>query len=186
MKRTVSKIAVGLLPVAAVAGLGVYYTGNANAAVTNAAAVAVCRTADTRATITAQGDIGGKGQMGLVTLTNVSGHACRVDGRASVSLANAAAEVVSVPTKGVNQPGKATAIVLKPKASAYEGIKWQPCAKSDLACGVGNTLLFNLQASTDGAAATLEDFPSPERSDITMRWLQVGTLQPSRQGVVAW
>jgi hypothetical protein len=44
----------------------------------------------------------------------------------------------------------------------------------------------SLEASTDGDVAELEGFPDPAAGDITMKSLQIGSLQPSRQGVVAW
>ncbi|PRY19269.1 DUF4232 domain-containing protein [Pseudosporangium ferrugineum] len=222
MKSTGTKLALGLIPVAAVAGLVVAFTGSSNAGevkksevaaqqgvektakkqseskkdsestkaktskASKGSAVPGCRTDDIRATITAQGDLRSKGQMGLVAITNVSSRACQVEGHAYVSLSNAANEVVEVPKKAVDEPGKASAIVLKPGTSAFEGIKWDPCSKDDVNCPTGNSLRVNLEASTDGRFATLEGFPRPEKHDITMRSLKIGTLQPSTQGVVAW
>ncbi len=104
----------------------------------------------------------------------------------AISLVNAADEVVNVPTKKVNEPGPAEAFTVKPGTSAFAGIKWTTCDKGDSSCGVGNTLRYNLEASTDGPVATLEGFPAAESSGITMKSLQIGTLQPSNQGVVAW
>ena len=128
----------------------------------------------------------GDNRSALVALTNKSSSTCQVEGRASISLVNAADEVVDVPTKEVDQPGAATAISLRPGRTAFEGIKWTTCDKGSDTCGAGNTLRFNLQASTDGPVAKLIGFPAAEKSDITMASLQVGTLQPSNQGVVAW
>jgi len=122
----------------------------------------------------------------MVQLTNDGSATCKVEGWASVSLVNAADEVVEVDTKEVDQPGAPVEVVVKPGESAWAGIKWVPCDKGDSACGAGNTLKFNLEASTDGKPAELEGFPDPEKSDITMASLQVGSLQPIRQGVVAW
>lgn len=147
----------------------------------------VCRTADTSATVTFQPDLSqGDTRLGLVTLLNKSKNNCTVNGRAAISLTNAAGDVVKVPTKNVNEPGKAVPITLRPGTNAFEGIKWTACDKGDETCGVGNSLSFNLDASTDGPAAKLDGFPSGEASAITMKSLQIGTLQPSRQGVVAW
>jgi uncharacterized protein DUF4232 len=128
----------------------------------------------------------GQTHMGLVTLTNRSKNICTVDGWVAVSLVNAADEVVPVKTTRVDQPGKPVRTTLEPGASAWAGIKWIACDKGDSACGAGNTLRFNLEASTDGDVARLEDFPNPAASAITMKSLQIGSLQPSRQGVVAW
>lgn len=148
---------------------------------------AVCRSADIAAEATYQPDRAeGKTRMALVTLTNKADRTCTVEGRAAISLANAAGEVVDVPTKEVDQPGSGVPITLKPGRTAFQGIKWTSCDKAEASCGTGNTLLFNLEASTDGPAVRLLGFPAAERSDITMASMSIGTLQPIAQGVVAW
>ena len=150
-------------------------------------AAPVCRTRDLTAVVTwqPQGDTT-QTHRGLVTLSNKKKNSCTVDGWAAISLVNAADEVVPVKTSQVNQPGQPVKITLKPGRGAWAGIKWTACDKGDSSCGVGNTLRFNLEASTDGDVAQLEGFPKPENSDITMKRLQIGSLQPSNQGVVAW
>ncbi|WP_164842302.1 DUF4232 domain-containing protein [Actinoplanes solisilvae] len=152
---------------------------------TGGAVVRVCRNEDVAVTVTMQ-EASGTTRRGLVSVENRTKQACRVEGRAAISLSNAANETVPVPTKDVNQPGRAVPITLPPGTNAFEGIKWQTCDKGSSSCPAGNGLRFNLQASTDGPAATLEGFPPGLDSDITMASLQVGTLQPSTQGVVAW
>ena len=147
---------------------------------------AACRSADLKTTVTAQSDATDAVQKGMVTLTNTGKAACKLDGWVAISLVNAADEVVPVPTSKVDQPGPAESFTVKPGTSAFAGIKWTRCDKADAKCGVGNTLRYNLEASTDGPVAELEAFPDPERNEITMKKLQIGTLQPSRQGVVAW
>jgi len=149
--------------------------------------VAACRTGDVNVVVTFQPDrTSGTTHMAMVTLTNKTKTACAVDGWASISLVDAADEVVPVKTTRVDQPGAPVRTTLKPGTSAFAGIKWTACDKADASCGVGNTLRFNLQASTDGDVAELEGFPNPAASDITMKKLQLGSLQPSHQGVVAW
>jgi hypothetical protein len=158
-----------------------------SAPATHQSVARACRTADTSATITLQPDLSkGTTQVALVQLTNKSKNNCAVNGRAAISLANAAGDTVDVPAKNVNEPGKAVRITLRPGTNAFEGIKWTTCDKGDASCGAGNSLRFNLDASTDGPFAKLSGFPNAEDSDITMKSLQIGTLQPSRQGVVAW
>ncbi|WP_221325745.1 DUF4232 domain-containing protein [Actinoplanes sp. L3-i22] len=147
---------------------------------------AACRSADLKTAIALQPDGTATAQKAMVVLTNDGKSACTLDGWVAISLVNAADEVVAVPTKKVNQPGPAEAFTVKPGTSAFAGIKWVPCDKADGSCGVGNTMRYNLEASTDGPVATLEGFPAAERSGITMKSLQIGTLQPSNQGVVAW
>jgi uncharacterized protein DUF4232 len=164
-----------------------FQPSSASPSTTNQSVARVCRTSDTSATVTLQPDQGnGTTQVALVSLENTSKNNCAVEGRAAISLTNAADDVVKVSTKNVNEPGKAVRITLRPGTNAFQGIKWTTCDKGDDSCAVGNGLRFNLDASTDGPAAKLEAFPPGEASDITMKSLQIGTLQPSRQGVVAW
>jgi uncharacterized protein DUF4232 len=130
--------------------------------------------------------ISGNHRSGLVTVTNSSRHTCKVRGHFAIAPINPAGETVEVPLDLVDQPGKAVTINLKPGTSAFAGIKWTVCDKADSDCRVGNSLRYNLQSSGNGKVAELEGFPRPEANAITMRSLQIGTLQPSRQGVVAW
>jgi hypothetical protein len=149
--------------------------------------VATCRTADLTTTVIGQPDrTRGTVRMAMMRLTNASQRTCRLEGWASVTLVNPANEAVPVPTRNVNEPGAPVRTDLQPGAAAWAGIKWNACDKSDDTCGVGNSLRFNLEASTDGASAELESFPAAERVGITMKSLQIGSLQPIRQGVVAW
>ncbi|SDS85261.1 DUF4232 domain-containing protein [Actinoplanes derwentensis] len=149
-------------------------------------AVPVCKTADLEANITLQPDSTGDTRKGLVTLTNKSDIECGVHGRAAIALKNPADEVVDVPTENVEEPGESIRTALKSGSSVYQGIKWTICDKGDSTCGAGNTLVFSLDGSTDAKPAKLSNFPAPEKNEITMKSLQIGTIQPSRQGVVAW
>lgn len=144
--------------------------------------VAACRNEDVSAELTLQP---GKSKA-LLALRNKTSSPCRVEGHASVSLRNAADEVVDVPTKEVDEPGPGESITLKPDTNAFAGIVWVACDKGDSDCPAGNSLSVNLQGTTDGPYAKLLGFPDPAKSNITMKSLRVGTLQPSTQGVVAW
>ena len=150
--------------------------------------VALCRDSTIKITITAQDeDPTAEGvQRGLVTVANQSSTACRLDGRVFVSLHNAADERVPVPSISVNEPGRSVNILLRPGTGAFQGIKWQACDRGDSDCPTGNTLRGSLDSPRRGVVATLENFPDPARSLITMKSLRIGTLQPSTQGVVAW
>ena len=128
----------------------------------------------------------GKHRSGLVTVTNSSDHSCKVRGHFAIAPINPANETIDVPQELVNQPGRPVTVNLKPGTSAFAGIKWTVCDKADSGCRVGNSMRYNLQSSGHGEVAELEGFPRPEKNDITMSSIQIGTLQPSRQGVVAW
>jgi uncharacterized protein DUF4232 len=130
--------------------------------------------------------VAGNHRSGLVTVTNSSDHTCKVRGHFAIALINPADEDAGVPLEMVDQPGEAITVKLKPRTSAFAGIKWTVCDKGDSACHVGNSLRYNLQSSGHGKAAELEEFPAAEKNAITMTSLQIGTLQPIRTGVVAW
>ena len=147
-----------------------------------------CRDADLEISVTAQSDnptaVGA--QRGLVTVANRSDASCRVDGRVFVSLYNAADERVQLPTVSVDEPGESVDILLRPGTGAFQGIKWEACDRDDSDCPTGNTLRGSLSSSKRGVVMAQENFPDPADSRITMKSLKIGTVQPSRQGVVAW
>jgi hypothetical protein len=155
-------------------------------AVPPAGIVPACRNDDMTATVTLQPNRADELQRGLASLTNRSESACRIQGHASVTLVNAADEVLAVPTKMVDQPGAPMPVTLGPGGTAFQGIKWVACDKAEAACRVGNTLRLSLESQSDGLNATLDGFPAPESNSITMMSVEVGTLQPSRKDVVAW
>lgn len=146
-----------------------------------------CTDADVKVEVTWQPQAEqGNTRMGLVAVTNKSAASCTVNGRATLVLTNAADEAVTVPTKKVDEPGPATAITLKPGTTAFQGAKWTTCDKGDESCPTGNGLRYTLTTGTATKGADLIDFPDPTKSNLTMKSLQVGTLQPITSGVVAW
>lgn len=146
-----------------------------------------CLNDDVKVEVTFQPQaVRGQHRSGLVTVTNASDHTCKVRGHFAMLLVNAADEPVDVSRKGVDKPGKAITVTVEPGRSAFAGIKWTVCDKTASDCGVGNRMRFNLQNSTDDRAAELIDFPAADKNALAMSSLQIGTLQPSSQGVVAW
>ncbi|MDY7085254.1 MAG: protein kinase [Actinomycetota bacterium] len=148
----------------------------------------LCTNADIEVSISAQNENPTKigTQRGLISVANRSGAPCRVDGRAFVRLYNAADEPVTVPTTSVDEPGPAIDILLEPGGGAFQGMKWQACDRDSSDCPTGNTLRGSLVPSSPGVVAELLGFPDPNRSQITIGSMRLGTLQPSTQGVVAW
>jgi hypothetical protein len=153
----------------------------------NAGQVAACTSGDIKADLieqdfrrTATTD------MAIIKIVNTSSHHCRLDGWATVTLVDAHGDNVPVPTQKVNEPGAPTTTDLPPGTSASAGIKWTVCDKGDASCPVGNSLTVTPPNSTTAVPATLFEFPNPEKSNITMKSLQIGSIQPSGQGVVAW
>ncbi|MFI5937943.1 serine/threonine protein kinase [Actinoplanes sp. NPDC051494] len=155
-------------------------------AVSRPPAAPECRDTDVTIVVTAQSEnpaaLGT--QKGLVTIENTSSAACRVDGRVHLSVYDPTDSRIDVATSFVDEPGEAVEILLRPGTGAFQGIKWQACDRDE--CAAGNTMRGSLEPSGRGEVVTLEGFPDPNRPDIAMSSLQLGTIQPSRQGVVAW
>jgi hypothetical protein len=149
--------------------------------------IAACRTGDVSAEVIGQSQRAqGATLMAMIRITNASKKACTVDGWPSVAVVNGAGQAVSVANKEVNQPGPAERLVLQPGVGAPAGIKWTACDKADTSCAVGNGLKIGLPGAKPSISAALTEFPAPEKVAITMKSVQVGPLQASREGVVAW
>jgi hypothetical protein len=164
-------------------------TGGGGVTVTASPAtrVRLCGNGDIKIAISAQDDVVTVGsQRGLVNVVNSSGTSCRVDGHAYFRLYDAADEQIDVPAKAVNQPDRAVDITLRPGGGAFQGIKWVACDRDASDCPAGNTIRGSLVSSSAGVVARLDGFPAAADSRITMSSLQLGTLQPSTEGVVAW
>jgi Domain of unknown function (DUF4232) len=128
----------------------------------------------------------GTTRMALLQLTNASSRPCRLTGWATVTLLDASGQPAKVPTTDVDQPGAAAPVDLTPGTSASAGVKWTVCAKSSADCPTGNAIQIGLPKSGKGSAAKLSGFPPAEASSITMKSVQIGTIQANPQGVVAW
>ncbi|MCW2503963.1 MAG: serine/threonine protein kinaselike protein [Actinomycetia bacterium] len=145
-----------------------------------------CTAGNVKVTVIGQADrTQGSTRMAMILVENASSRTCHLDGWTSVALVNAAGDEVRVPVRNVSQPGAPTAIDLPPGTSAAAGMKWTVCDKGSATCNVGNGLRVGPPRG-GRVNATLQEFPSAEKSAITMASLQVGSLQPSKQGVVAW
>ncbi|GAA1640301.1 DUF4232 domain-containing protein [Actinoplanes couchii] len=150
-----------------------------------ATGTAECADTDLKVSIAAQGT-GETDEKGMVVITNEGRQNCTVHGWLTFALVNAAGEAVPVPTEKVNEPGPAETVEIKAGGSAFAGIKWTRCDKGDVTCGAGNSISWKLDEAAKVSYAELEGFPAPEKSNITMTALKVGTVQPSNQGVTAW
>lgn len=190
MTRRLSGIVLPALAVLAAASACVDPGTPEPGSAANAAAAQseLCLTGDVEATITTEPAEGAE-QTALVTVTNTGTGTCVVDGWLSITLVNAGNQPVPVATVRLDQPGPATEIPLAEGRSAYAGIKWVSCTRGEQDCAAGTGLRYDLALSTSiGPAAVLDGFPrtKKQRSSITMRSLQIGTLQPAEAGVTDW
>ncbi|MEV6633256.1 protein kinase [Actinoplanes sp. NPDC051470] len=148
--------------------------------------VRLCKSADVSVTISAQDDTPDAPgtHRALISVVNESGDRCRVDGRVFVRLYDAADGRIDVRTASVDEPGEALDTTLFPGGGAFQGMKWVACDRNE--CPAASTFRASLESSATGVVAQMDGFPDPGTPRIAMTSLQLGTLQPSRQGVVAW
>lgn len=122
----------------------------------------------------------------LMALTNKSGHACTLSGFPAVSVLDAANAPIKVPSKNVNQPGPPTSVIVQNGRSAFAGVKWADCDESDVNCAVATAVEITPPGLSGSVVADLTgtDGRAPDKIDVGS--LQIGTVQGTSQGVVAW
>lgn len=123
----------------------------------------------------------------VLDLKNISDEDCELGSWVNLTPTDMAGEKIETPTDYVNEPGPDEDLTLAPGKTAFAGVKYEPGRKTDpnaqVATGFAATPsdmtgeIIPEVKGTDGAGNTME-FP--------INSLQVGTLQESPQGVVAF
>jgi hypothetical protein len=126
--------------------------------------------------------------LGLLALTNTSGQPVRVQGWPVVAFYNAADEPVAVPIRKVSVPGAGPSVTVGPGETAFAGLRWTVGDKADPKTFVATTLTLTPPGTTGavtvhviGSDGTEEDAP-----EFDVRTAEVGTVQPSSQGVLVF
>lgn len=142
-----------------------------------------CSAEDFEITMQAQPD----GGVFLLGMKNTSDKACQLGGWVNLTPTNMAGQPMATPTENVNMPGPDQNLTLDPGKTAFSGVKVELSDQSDPDAEVATgftatpsdmTGTVNVQVSdTNGGDSPLE---------LPIKNLQVGTLQASPQGVVAF
>jgi hypothetical protein len=126
--------------------------------------------------------------LGLLSVRNNGRTKATIDGWPTLTFLNAANETVAVPTKKVNIPGAAASITLAPGENAFAGVKWTDGDKASESTFVATTLKVTPPGSNAALVASVIGTDGKKQGyyefDITS--VQVGTLQPSTQGVLVF
>ena len=95
---------------------------------------------------------------------------------------------VDVKVSRVPQPGPGPQITLKQGETAFAGLKWKSCDKSDASCKVITTVQITAPGeSTPVVANFIGATGGNEKvTELALSSAQIGTLQPAAHGVVAW
>lgn len=126
--------------------------------------------------------------LGLLAITNSGKTSATINGWPTLTFRNAANDTVAVPVKKVNIPGAPTAITLRPGHTAFAGVKWTNGDKGSASTFVATTLDVTAPGASTQIAATVIGTDGKKQGyyefDITS--VQVGTLQPSTEGVLVF
>jgi hypothetical protein len=126
--------------------------------------------------------------LGLLAVTNSSKTKETINGWPTLSYLNAADEPLSVPVKNVKIPGAAMPITLAPGQTAFAGVKWTDGDKGSTSTFVATTLKVTPPGASAPVVANVIGTDGKKQGyyefDITS--VQVGTLQPSTQGVLVF
>lgn len=126
--------------------------------------------------------------LGLLAVQNAGKTKATLNGWPTLAFRNAANETVAVPVKNVKIPGAATPITLAPGENAFAGVKWTDGDKASTSTFVATTLEVTAPGATTPVVANVIGTDGKKQGyyefDITS--VQVGTLQPSTQGVLVF
>ncbi|MEW1914851.1 DUF4232 domain-containing protein [Kitasatospora sp. NPDC085895] len=142
-----------------------------------------CHTSELKADVQIQPDRPGSA---MVMLVNKGTRSCTVFGYPGFGGLLADNSRIDVTTARVAQPGPPTQITLKPGTTAFSGLAWAPCDKSDTSCRVLSGLVVTPPDETTQLTAAVigTDGKAVPQLTVSAAGLKAGTLQPSNQGVL--
>jgi hypothetical protein len=126
--------------------------------------------------------------LGLLALTNTGKRAATVRGWPTLVFLNAANETVAVPMRKVAVPGAGPRITIGPGETAFAGLRWVVGEKADPKTFVATSLRLTPPGSAKSVNVRLigMDGQSGGYLEFDLTSAQVGTLQPSSQGVLVF
>lgn len=126
--------------------------------------------------------------LGLLALTNTTKRSVTVHGWPTLSFYNAADETVAVPVRKVDVPGAGPSITVGPGETAFAGVRWTVGDKANPKTFVATTLLVAPPGGTGPAVVNVigEDGQNAADAEFDLTSAEIGTLQPSSQGVLVF
>ncbi|QRP49518.1 DUF4232 domain-containing protein [Amycolatopsis sp. FDAARGOS 1241] len=140
--------------------------------------------ADFHAELTLQPDE----SVALLTLENRGKSTITVSGSPELRFLGGDGSPLDLPIRKVDIPGPPTGVTLKPGTAAFAGVKWTLGDKADPDALVAN----NFELTPPGATGTITvdlvgtDGQPVQVPQFPIKSVQVGTLQPARQGVLVF
>jgi hypothetical protein len=120
----------------------------------------------------------------ILVVTNKGAEPLTVDGWPTLSFLNAANGSLAVPVRKVSQPGAATRTTIQPGQSAFAGVKLIFGDKADNDTYVATTTNLTIPGAPTTVVSLIgDDGHAAEYPELDLKSVQVGTFQPSMQGV---
>ena len=120
----------------------------------------------------------------ILVVTNKGTRPLTVDGWPTLSFLNAANGSLAVPVRKVSQPGAATKTTIQPGQSAFAGVKLVFGGKGDNDTYVATTTNLTIPGAPTTVVSLIgDDGHAAEYPELDLKSVQVGTFQPSMQGV---
>ena len=123
----------------------------------------------------------GRPGVNLLAVTNQSDRTCPVAGWVELTPEDMTGSPIDgVPSENVDIPGGRTEISLEPNRTAFAGVHFELGDKNDVRTATGFRASFS---DTSGDVNVHVDSGEAEYLEFPIKSMQVGTLQPSAQGV---
>ncbi|GAA3354102.1 DUF4232 domain-containing protein [Saccharopolyspora gregorii] len=146
-----------------------------------------CSAEDFAFTMQAQPSDAGSTKMFLLQMENTSDKSCELGGWADVTPTNMAGEKIDAPSENVNEPGPDQNLTLEPGKSAFSGVKIVSAEKSDPDAPVASGFTAEPTDMQGEANVDVKDLNGESGTlELAVKSMQIGTLQSSPQGVVAF
>lgn len=121
----------------------------------------------------------------LLTMTNTSNKACELGGWVNLTPTNMANEPIEeVPSTNVEIPGGPQNLTLEPGRTAFAGVHAELGDKGDSNTYVTSGFVASPADMSGSVNAPVNSLNNEPVTEIPLKSLQVGTLQPSSQGVL--
>ncbi|GAB3291862.1 DUF4232 domain-containing protein [Parasphingorhabdus pacifica] len=123
---------------------------------------------------------------GMLRLTNTSGKHCPVEGWTGLTVRSESELPEQVPFKQVPQPTPAKNFDLAPGDTAYSGVRFFPGdQREDNAYNVAEVVAIppGTNESTSAKLTSSDEGPHPK---LVISGIEMGTLQPSEEGITTW
>ncbi|MER7013167.1 DUF4232 domain-containing protein [Saccharopolyspora sp. NPDC000359] len=145
---------------------------------------ASCSAEDVDMTLTVQPDRPG---ILLLTAVNSSQQPCTVDGWAGLVPLDMSNSEIEVPTQQVDIPGPPTSTRLEPGETAFAGVKLELGSKDDLDAYVATGFTASMPGGEGTTNAHISfDQSAGEHAEFPVKSIQIGSFQPSAQGVTVF